>query len=52
MHIFHKWGKWEVISDRMVSYTSFTHNGVLREIIQKRQCSVCGIVQYKTTDIY
>ena len=52
MHIFHKWSQWEVISDKKVYYTTIIGgSGILREIIQSRKCSICGLVQYKTTDI-
>lgn len=52
MHFFHKWGKWVVESDRKLSYTTIIGaSGICREVVQVRECAVCGLKQYKTTDI-
>ena len=52
MHIFHNWGKWKVESDRVVKYTTIMNmTGTVREIVQSKECSKCGLKIYKTTDI-
>lgn len=52
IHIFHTWDKWKIESDRYVRYsTPLGASGILREIIQSKQCLDCGKVKYKTTDI-
>ena len=52
MCIFHKWTKWEVSSDRMIRYsTTLGDSGTLREIVQVKECTKCGLKKFKTTDI-
>jgi len=52
MCIFHKWGKWEILSDKKMHYkTPLGEKGILREIVQVKECSKCGLRKYKITDI-
>ena len=52
MCFFHKWTKWKVLSDQKMSYsTAMGQSGTLREIVQVRECTKCGLKQYKTIDI-
>ena len=52
MCIFHNWTKWEVSSDRMVNFTTIAGgSGVLREIVQVKECTKCGLKKFKTSEI-
>ena len=52
MCIFHNWTKWEVQSDRKINYTTIMGiKGILREVVQVRECTKCGLKKYKITDI-
>jgi hypothetical protein len=51
-HIFHKWSNWTILSDKIMLYTTLLGSGgAVREIVQVRECSICGLKDYKTTDI-
>lgn len=51
-HIFHSWTKWSTQTDRQLRYTTpLGIRGTLREIVQVRECTKCGLKDYKVTDI-
>lgn len=48
MHLFHSWGKWEIIRKEVLEMQT----GLLVPyIIQERCCSKCNLVQIKVSDI-
>ena len=48
-HIFHKWSKWETCAEGKLLTHEGDHVGVY--IRQKRQCSVCGLIELKQQDL-
>ena len=51
MHIFHKWEQWEVTFQKDIHNPYITGEEYIRIIHEQRKCSICGLVQYKTTEI-
>ena len=52
MCFFHSWSNWKIDSDKIVSYTTVMGGrGRVREVIQSKQCSKCGLIKYNVQDI-